>query len=74
MSERTIVNTDEAFTVELTEADIPGLFLSEPFDRHTIPKLRWWVLCRGIQAPTSWKKKRLVSRYVYNVVCCSSTC
>ena len=40
MSERSIANTDEAITVELTETDIPGAFLSEPFDRQTIPELR----------------------------------
>ena len=40
VSERTIASTDEASTVELTAADIPGAFLSEPFDRHTIPELR----------------------------------
>ena len=39
MSERTIANTDEATTVELTETDIPGAFLSKPFDRHTIPRV-----------------------------------
>ena len=62
MSERTIANNDEAISVELTETDIPGAFLSEPFDHHTIPEFRWWLLCRGIQAPTSWKKQRLMSR------------
>lgn len=41
MSERTIANTDEVITVEATEADIPGTFLSEPFDFHMIPELIW---------------------------------
>ena len=43
MPERTIASTDEAITVELAEADIPGVLLSEPFDRHTISELRWWL-------------------------------
>ena len=42
----------EAVAVVLTEADIPGAHLDEPFERHTIPELRWWLLCRGVSAPT----------------------
>ena len=43
--------------VALSPADIPGADLSEPFDSHTMPELRWWLLCRGIIVPTSWKKQ-----------------
>ena len=50
-------------TVTLTESDIPGAILTESMDRHTMPELRWWLLCRGIKAPTSWKKNRLLSKY-----------
>ena len=39
--------------VALSPADIPGADLSEPFDRHTMPELRWWLLCRGIKVPVS---------------------
>ena len=48
--------------VALTAADIPGADLSAPFDRHTVPALRWWLLCRGICAPGSWNKKKLIDR------------
>ena len=36
-------------TVELTEDDIPGAALHEPLDSHTVPALKWWLVCRGSQ-------------------------
>ena len=48
--------------VKLTPADIPGVDLSKPFEAHTMPALRWWLLCRGIRAPNSWKKAQLIGR------------
>ena len=51
-------------SLSLTEADVPGAFLSEPMASHTMPQLRWWLLCRGVKAPTSWNKTKLLSRYV----------
>ena len=42
--------------VTLSPADIPGAEISEPFDRHTVSDLCWWLLCRGIKVPTSWRK------------------
>lgn len=54
--------------VTLSPADIPGADLSEPLNRHAVPDLRWWLLCRGIKVPTSWKKKQLVNRYVASAV------
>ena len=50
-------------TLTLTEDDIPGASLREPFESHTVAELRWWLLCRGITAPTSWKKAQVVKRY-----------
>ena len=52
-----MAEADMEVTLSLSPVDIPGADLTEPFDRHTIPKLRWWVLSRGIKAPTSWKNK-----------------
>lgn len=49
-------------TLELTEEDIPGASLSEPFEQHTVPALKWWLLCRGIQASSSWKKPEVIER------------
>ena len=53
-----MATTSGAVDVVLTPADIPGADLSEPLESHTMPALRWWLLCRGITAPASWKKKK----------------
>ena len=53
----------ETESLSLTEADVPGAFLSGPMASHTIPQLRWWLFCRGVKAPTSWNKTKLLSRY-----------
>ena len=45
---------------ELTENDIPGAILTEPLEKSTVPALKWWLLCRGIQAPSSWRKAILI--------------
>lgn len=55
------MSTEDA-VVELSPADIPGADLPTPYEQHTVAALRWWLLCRGIQAPTSWRKKQLVDR------------
>lgn len=47
---------------ELTEKDIPGAILNEPLENATVPELKWWLLCRGIQAPSSWRKIKLIER------------
>ena len=53
-----------AITVEVTLelADIPGADLKEPFEMHAMPALRWWLLCRGIKIPSSWKKQEVMDR------------
>ena len=33
-----------------TPADVPGADLCEPYDKHTVPALCWWLLCREIKA------------------------
>ena len=48
--------------VELSEEDIPGACLSEPLESHNVQALKWWLLCRGITAPTAWKKSNLINR------------
>ena len=48
--------------IALTEDDIPGAKLHEPFVAHKVTALRWWLLCRGIKAQTSWRKSQLVAR------------
>ena len=53
--------------VHLTEEDIPGAKLQEPLEAHAIPALQWWFLCRGVKAPSSWRKPQLIERSVYNM-------
>ena len=53
----------EPLTVELDESDIPGAMLSSPFERHRVPELKWWLLCRGIRPAVSMKKPQLIARY-----------
>ena len=50
--------------VELTERDIPGAYLDSPLERHNNEALRWWLLCRNIQVPTSMTKAQLIARFV----------
>ena len=49
-------------TLRLVEEDIPGASLTEPFESYTVTELSWWLLCRGISAPKSWKKAQVLSR------------
>ncbi len=55
-------SVDMGVTVELTESDVPGASLNEPLEAHTLPALKWCLLCHGIKPPTSWKKLQLISR------------
>ena len=60
--ESTSAKAPEYETVKLSASDIEGAQLDEPFDKHTVVSLRWWLLCRGIKASTSWRKSELVAR------------
>ena len=51
-----------AVEVTLEAVDIPGADLNDPFETNAMPALRWWLLCRGIKAPSSWKKQQLIDR------------
>lgn len=48
--------------VTLTEDDVPGASLPEPMEKQTVPALKRWLLCRGIEMPSSVKKKVLLDR------------
>jgi hypothetical protein len=52
-------------SITLTEEDIPGALLLEPYEGHTLEELRWWLLCHGVTVPTSMKKAKVVERWVY---------
>ena len=51
----------------LIEQDIPGVALNEPLDQpldqHTMPELRWWLLCHGIQVTASLRKNQHIKRF-----------
>ena len=53
--------SDSPREVVLSPEDIPGASLSKPYEKHTVAALRWWLLCRGVKAPTSWKKNGRLS-------------
>jgi hypothetical protein len=46
----------------LEEDDVEGAALEEPLDAKTIPQLQWWLLCHGIETPSSEKKAALINR------------
>ena len=48
--------------VLLAPADIPGAKLQEPFEKHTVPALKWWLACRGVAMPSSSKKAALIAK------------
>ena len=52
-----------AVVLTLEEEDVDGAAVEEPLDTRTIPQLRWWLLCHGIEAPSSDKKATLIERY-----------
>ena len=59
-----IINEPSSSTVAvmLTDEDIPGAKLREPFETHAIPALQWWLQCGGIKTHSSWKKAQLIER------------
>ena len=49
--------------ITLSPSDIPGAELSEPYEKHPVVALCWWLLCcLMLVAPTFWKKKKIVDR------------
>ena len=48
----------------LTEDDVPGVSLDEPMEGESIPALKRWLLCRGIETPRTIRKKPLLARLV----------
>ena len=52
-----------AMVLTLEEEDVEGATLEEPLDGKTVPQLRWWLLCHGIEVPSSESKAALIQRY-----------
>ena len=48
--------------VQLTEVDVPGALLEEPMDKHSIPALKRWLLCHGIEMSSSVCKRQLLHK------------
>lgn len=48
--------------VQLTKVDVPGALLEEPMDKHSIPALKRWLLCRGIEMASSVCKGQLLDK------------
>ena len=49
--------------VVLNLADISGAKLEPPFEKHTRYALRFWLVCRGINVPSSSTKGAILTRY-----------
>ena len=60
---RDCVPKTSAVVLTLEEEDVDGAAVEEPLDTRTITQLRWWLLCHGIEAPSSDKKVTLIERY-----------
>ena len=61
-AEESTTTSSSPVSVSLSAADIPGAYLSEPYETHAVPALRWWLLCRGLKVPTGWRKHQLIDR------------
>lgn len=59
----------DSIVVKLCESDIPGAALKGPLERHTIPELKRWLLCRDVTVPSSLKKSQHIDRYVVCIEC-----
>ena len=73
MCDKKAAMSDKFLQVTLSPEDIPGAILSKPYEKHTMPALRWWLLCRGIKAPASWRKRALIDRLVFSAQNTSNT-
>ena len=58
-----VPTTTCAVVLTLEKGDVDGAVIEEPLDTRTIPQLRWWLLCHGIESPSSDKKATLIERY-----------
>ena len=60
-----IMSTSPAVQIVLTEEDIPGAILDyQRIETYNIADLRWWLKCRDVHPPTSWKKAQLITKSV----------
>ena len=50
--------------LHLTEVDVPDASLEEPLEKQSVPALKRWLLCRGIETSSNARKKQLLERLV----------
>ena len=55
----------------LTEEDISGAKLQEPYEKYTLGELRWWLLCRGVTLPSAVRKAQVIEKYIASLVASS---
>ena len=55
--------SDCDLTLVLTENDIPGAVIDHP-ENSSVSELKWWLLCRGFEAPSTWRKSKLIEKFV----------
>ena len=51
-------------TIQLTEDDVEGAKLDEPLEMQNVSALKRWLLCRGVEMPSSSRKAQLLERFV----------
>ena len=54
--------SNDAIKVELLGENIPGATFCAAFEGNTVSTIKWRLLCRGINAPSSWKKPQVSTR------------
>ena len=54
--------TPGGLVVCLNEDDVPGASLPEPLEKQSVPALKRWLLCGGIEMPRNTRKKQLLNR------------
>ena len=54
-----------AVQIVLTEDIIPGASLDyDKIETYTVAELKWWLKCRDVHPPTSWRKAQLIDKSV----------
>ena len=44
----------------LTEEDIPGTSIKEPYEKYSMNELRWWLPFRGVTVATMLRKAEII--------------
>ena len=52
--------SESGLVVSLTEYDVPRASLVKPTEEQSVPALKQWLLCCGVEVASSIKKKQLL--------------